>query len=783
MSLIISALLLTYSGRMESSDTRAMLDAISSQVYFGDSLLDQTAFYNFPPPESNIGPLTRIEVEPLQLILATPLFWLADLVPGFGLAHTTWLFNLFITALAAGLLYAYALRLGYSAGVGVLAALAMVFCTILWPYSKTFFREPLVTLMILLVGYGLETARQYRRLRLFWLVVAAFATVGAWLTKEAIVFALPALMLIATPLPRSAGFERWLLIALLTPLGLLALLTALAPVVDMQALLNPLYQWWAAFTRRPLKEAQVILTALHSYLFSIGGSIWGSSPILLLALAGLVRLWQGGQRRYVFVGLLMTLGLAAGYALFRGSNWFGGLAWPPRFLIPIVPFLVLASLPAWQYLLERRSRWAWALTTVLIVYSLWIQITAVSLPWERYTAALPAEANALGEWGGGLNSLPYLRWVVIPSLWSSQQWDFAWVRVSGSLWPWLALAVAWLGGWRLWRCVRAPDRLRWLDYGLPVATLLAIGVGLRAIYYDPAYLGDRPNLHAFLPELQAATQPGDMVMLDNERYAPFFLNYGKLTHPRIVTLSDQPGESPSPEQPARIQSPSPERLLAQITAPTIHKLAVGRKRLWLLADSSSWLPWRVRPVERFMTRTYYPVGERSTTTPDPEIRLIEYSTVLAPDPMAFQSADYLAGTRFGDSINLVGFSLPVGERYRPGAVLPISFYWATDSALDRDYTMAWFLVDEARSRVIQSVDTPPVWGLAPTSQWQPGAPVIENRALTLPPDLDAGRYQIWLRVYESGAPEQVLPIQAGEQVDTVTALLPISIYIELPPQP
>jgi len=146
MSLLISVLLLTYSGRMESSDTRAMLDAISSQFYFGDNLLDQTAYYTFPPPESNTGALAPVDVEPLQLILATPLFWLADKVPGFGLAHTVWLFNIFMTATAALVLYAYALRLGYDVRVGVVAGLTLAFCTILWPYSKTFFREPLALL-------------------------------------------------------------------------------------------------------------------------------------------------------------------------------------------------------------------------------------------------------------------------------------------------------------------------------------------------------------------------------------------------------------------------------------------------------------------------------------------------------------------------------------------------------------------------------------------------------------------------------------------------------------
>jgi hypothetical protein len=314
--------------------------------------------------------------------------------------------------------------------------------------------------------------------------------------------------------------------------------------------------------------------------------------------------------------------------------------------------------------------------------------------------------------------------------------------------------------------------------GLPASLIVVIGIGLRAIYYDPFYLGDRPNLHAFLPTLQAATLPGDVVMLDNERYGPFFLNYGKLAYPRIVTLADPPGESPSPEQPARIQSANPDRLIAQYTAPMIHKLADGQERLWLLADSSQWLPWRIRPVERFMTRHYYPLQELSTNPPDPEIRLIEYSTVSAPEPTAFQSAEQLTSLQFGEAVRLLGFSLPAGQVATPGTALPITLYWTALETPPRDYTVAWFLVDVAQSRVVQGADTGPAWGFATTSVWQPGVPVLDNRALRLPLDLAPGEYNIWLRLYETGAPVNLLAVSGGETVDETTALLPVVIQIE-----
>lgn len=779
MTLVISVFLLTYSGRIESSDTRAMLDAISSQVYFGDSLLDQSAFYTFPPPESNTGPLASIDVEPLQLILATPLFWLASIVPGFGLAHTVWLFNLFVSAGACALLYLYALRLSYSRSVAVAVSLSLAFCTILWPYSKTFFREPLALLLILMSGYALETARQSASFRLVWVIVATLASAGALLTKEAIIFAIPALALIA--LPRRVPTWIWsgLSVALFLPVLALIALTLISTFADSSTLIQSFHQWLSALTGRPLNQVSVFLPALHTYLLSIGGSIWGTSPIVLMALPGAVMYWRMGQRRYMAVACAMLLGFAVGYGLFRGLDWFGGLSWPSRFLLPVLPYLLLLTLPTWEHLLHRPGRLARWGVGVLLAYSVWIQFSAVSLPWEQYTTALPPESGTLGEWGGGLNTLQYLRWFVIPALWADQQLDFAWLRVYSPGWALLALSLVVISAAQLRALpgLKPRSSLPYTTLVFPVALLVVIGLGLRSIYFDPYYLGDRSNLHAFLPEIQSSTESGDVVMLANEHYALFFLNYGKMAYPRIVTLSDHPGESPSPEQAARVQSILPDRLLAQITPPMIHKLAVEHERLWVLSDASEWLPWRVRPVERFMAYRYYPLQERSTIPPDPEIRLIEFSTILAPDPAGFRGPDDLLSMQFGDRIRLRGVTLPHGVRYQPGVILPVTFHWVSAAPVDRSYTVAWFLVNSSKSVVLQGVDTVPGWGFHPTTTWQPGQLVLDNRALRLPLDAQPGEYQLWLRLYESGDSSNLLPVQ-GADGDGFTAVLSIPIFIE-----
>jgi hypothetical protein len=182
-------------------------------------------------------------------------------------------------------------------------------------------------------------------------------------------------------------------------------------------------------------------------------------------------------------------------------------------------------------------------------------------------------------------------------------------------------------------------------------------------------------------------------------------------------------------------------------------------------------------VERFMASHYYPIQELSTRPPDPEIRLLEYSTVSAPNPYSFRGADIATDLVYGSNIWLAGITLPSGTNYRPGDVLPISFYWTADSELDKDYTIAWFLVSEDASRIVQGADTQPYWGFARTAEWTPSVPVWDNRAMRLPTDLAAGSYELWMRLYQSDAPENVLPVNGSQVQDGNIGILPIRIDI------
>ncbi len=779
--------MLTYSGRIESGDALRRVDALSSQLRFGDRLLDESLRFELPVQFSNHTdyPLNSFEDdEILQNILAVPLYLLAEAVPGFGLIHTVWLFNVFVTALAGGVLFWYALVLRYDARTAVVVTLLFGLGTIVWAYSQTFFYEPLVLLFTLLAGLLLELWRQRGYRRLWWLVGAVVALGLATLNKNTAIFALPALFVIALPDIASVRTNRWF--RRLLAAGLAFLVVFPIGLVLMGTPFDLLIRGATGGLFRIFYHVTFTQLATHSYLFSVGGSVWGTSPVVLLAVPGLWLLLKQGRQRYIWVVLLVVFVYVIAYPLASLQHWFGGLSWPPRFLIPVIPFLMLGALPVVARLTQKPRSWRWWIPAgFLLLYGIWIQFNALALDWSQYPKALPPESGGVADWIPGINQIQYLRWIILPSLWDSLGLDFAWVRAGTGLWAILfgLLGVISAGfSFYLLRVSVASKRVIRVVVLLPVIFLLCIGAGLRLIYdTDGLYRGTNTSLHAMLPTLQAETTADDVILLADDTYEGFIFNYAKHIAGRFITLPIQPGERLNPDDEPDVISDNPADLLTYQSIAVINHVAGHRDRVWLLAHNSAFLAWSVRPVERYLATYYYPIREIQTDPPDPAVRLIEFSTVPAPDPYAFANPTYNVDLYFGDHIALAGYELPVGTSYQAGDVLPLSLYWQTDAPLSVDYRVAWFIADDETGTVLaqQSNDAQPGWGFAPTTGWLPGQGVWDNRALRLPDEMPSATYQMWIVVYYLNDAGEIdrLPVIGQSVREETIGVLPARITI------
>ncbi len=99
--------------------------------------------------------------------------------------------------------------------------------------------------------------------------------------------------------------------------------------------------------------------------------------------------------------------------------------------------------------------------------------------------------------------------------------------------------------------------------------------------------------------------------------------------------------------------------------------------------------------------------------------------------------------------------------YQSGQTVSVVTWWQALQAPPLDYSYGLFLRDAAGA-VITQVDAGLLLADRPSSQWNPQADFAPlNLALSLPPDLPAGEYGLWLSAYYWEDP-QPLPLAAGE---------------------
>jgi hypothetical protein len=226
-----------------------------------------------------------------------------------------------------------------------------------------------------------------------------------------------------------------------------------------------------------------------------------------------------------------------------------------------------------------------------------------------------------------------------------------------------------------------------------------------------------------------------------------------------------------------LNSDYPPAMLDWYSIVAIDILAQQHERIWFLAHNSQFLPWAVRPIERYLGERFYLL--REFTTSDPTVRLLEYSTVNAPNHYDFRLPEQTTNLVYGDAIALSGFTLPHGTTYRAGDVVPITLWWQALESIETDYVVAWFIVKaDFAQPLLQGRDSLPNAGFSLTSQWSSSDLIWDNRAIEVPMDIPAGEYRIWVLLYSTVSGEPVrLAVTGTETQDNEIGILPVTITV------
>jgi hypothetical protein len=781
LCLLLSALyLITYTGRIESGDEYRIVDGITSLVHFGDTGRDESLW--FAPPDALVT-VQRYPVSPLPedeaslAVLAAPLYLLAHAVPGLGLLHVVWLYNIIVTVLTSVIVYATGLTMGYGWRPALLVAVALGVGTIAWPYSRTLFRDPTVMMLIAFCFWMALTAKQHRgRAQLLALMLMAGGILAAAWVKITALFALPALLVFAAPTLRNQPTLRRMLYALIILTLAASVLVAFVPDVAQivqQIIPAGVARWFHVTTYTQI--------AVHSYLFSANGSIWGASPVLLLCLPGAALLMWCGKPRLVSAALLLVVSYAVGHAYLTGVHWFGGLSIPPRFMLPVLPLVVLLILPIAQAALNGGSRLAMLGVAVAVVFSGWVQwVNSVSFP-QTFVGLLPRTSQGLAEWLPALNELQYARWLLQPQTWGALGWDTAWWRSDQALWAWGNAGLIVITMVLVLRVRPAANRP--FDVALWVTGLLLVGVNVSGLLLlnqrDPFVKAERTAMQEVMAYLQQHAAPGDPLVVPYGTFEMYLLNYNRSYDVRPLVMPKQPGEAISARIPGEVQSPRVLDLLTWFTVRALHHLSLHHDRAWLIMDTNAFQPWATRVIEHFMAVHYYYVREIPTS--DPEVRLIEFA--LQPQPFAsvLRQPDVQTDLVYGELMALKGVTV-TGDGAAPGGYVTFELTWQALQPVPVPVTVSVFMATEDGRVVAQGGDSMPVGGFAPTTGWAPAVSVSDRRAIAIPADVVPGTYQLWVVVYRfvDGMPVRY-NVSGAKLIDSTIGVLPVTINVDFSP--
>jgi 4-amino-4-deoxy-L-arabinose transferase-like glycosyltransferase len=257
-----------------------------------------------------------------------------DALPKAAVAMATTIPSAFTVAL--GFLLAW--RLSADRRASLLAAAALGFGTLVWPYSKFGFNAPLAAAALTggVYGIGVGAHAEGRRL-----LAAGGAALGiAWLTRHELALAIvPAMVWLWWRVHRQ-------------PDRLARMSAALAGIAMAGAIwmtLNALHFGHPFWTGH---QPDVTFRGIAAFLISPSGALLLYAPAALAGVILVSLAVQGAPLARLLAAVTLVL------AAFYGSldDWLGTRSYGPRYLVPVLPLLVAPLAVWWSRARRRRHR-------------------------------------------------------------------------------------------------------------------------------------------------------------------------------------------------------------------------------------------------------------------------------------------------------------------------------------------------------------------------------------------------------------------------------------------
>ncbi len=396
---------LFYNGLFSTDDehilsTQALSIAFDGEVNFSRVIGNERVFSysRYVKPYAD----QALNIEPAQALFGSLLVKVAAAC-GIGRVQTLFLLTIWVTAATAAVLFLTVLRMGYPLPSALMAAAIFGLGTIVLPYSKTYFRDPLAMFFLTCAWFFLQAVKQdivtpvAAEKRIFYWAGLVFALIAGVLAKNIVLIASPVMLLdilltLRKRQPASKnGWKRWKWITLITAVILAVVCWFLViPSIPLLARFTPdYYSLLARFFRDTPRP--YFLEAIIGPFISPGKSLFIFSPILILAVPGLILRFKSTWQAWACL-ILMVIG----QALFYDFEWAGHINWGLRYLLPVIPLMLLAAIPVIDRLLRV---WAGRLILLLLsVFSMGVQLLGVLVPVDNFYHSMYAAAEPVSEW-------------------------------------------------------------------------------------------------------------------------------------------------------------------------------------------------------------------------------------------------------------------------------------------------------------------------------------------------------------------------------------------------
>ena len=304
---------------------------------------------------------------PIVIALLVPLVALGR---WFGMIRMALLFGPICTTLTALLLHHTAQTLGYSLRASTLAVLVFALSTMALPYSRLAMGEQVAAFGILLSLFASLSNRSPKH---FLCGVGLALAVGAN-AVYALFIPILALFIIVQHRRLTA------LISFGLPIAILGLALAGYNYIRFGDI------WQTGYHFAPGQEGfstPLWWGVLGLTISPARGFVWYNPPALL-ALFGWLRFYRTHRPlSWLIVVVIATHLLAFG----MWWEWWGGYGWGPRFLLPIVPGIILVCLP----FIESRDSIKRLIVGLTLAAGLVVQIAGIAIDFNIYESELEAQ--------------------------------------------------------------------------------------------------------------------------------------------------------------------------------------------------------------------------------------------------------------------------------------------------------------------------------------------------------------------------------------------------------